>query len=66
MMRLYAGHFIKRLGKIHSTMESSYMVFVSDAYAKLFPDNTLSTFTIFFAQASEYGGPIGGCQLKKI
>ena len=47
-------------------METFTMELFSNASGELFPDNTLSSFTIFFTRASKLGGAMGGCNFRII
>ena len=47
-------------------MESFIIELVSNASAKLFPDNILNSFTTFFAGATESGVAMGGCNFGNI
>ena len=47
-------------------MGSFTIELVSNVSGELFPDNTLSSFTIFFTTASKLGGAMGSCNLRNI
>ena len=44
-MRVYVVNFIKEIDQSHFTMEEFAIESVSNAFAKLIPDKTLSSFT---------------------
>ena len=47
-------------------MDSFTIKLVSNASGELFPDNTLSSLTIFFTRTSNFGGAMGSCNFRNI